>query len=140
MKSSFSPKGLFALCAIISFAFVSNAQIKKQPVQQNTLQTVEYITKQGVPAKFVQSFQKVYQETNTEKLYELQAEFNARNNIIKAATKSYALLHNIPLRVVNEEKTMELQRVLENGTLIYFETKNVNAAISTRTNYLNTGG
>ena len=91
--------------------------------------------------KYAKSYQKVIEATNTEGLLELQHEFNKANLLSKAEIRSYALLRNIPLRFEKEDGTLvELQHITVDGTPIYFTTFNDDAAISTRTNYLNTGG
>jgi trimeric autotransporter adhesin len=59
----------------------------------------------------------------------------------KAEAVAYASLRNIPIIMTLEDGGYaELQRVLDDGTLLYYRTDNVDAAKSTRTNFLNTGG
>lgn len=53
----------------------------------------------------------------------------------------YARARNIPISYTTKDSAYaELQRVLPDGTLIYFQTNNVAAAKSTRVNHINTGG
>ena len=53
----------------------------------------------------------------------------------------YALARNIPITYTTKDSAYaELQRVLPDGTLIYYKTNNVDAAKSTRVNHVNSGG
>ncbi|MDC0007024.1 S8 family serine peptidase, partial [Winogradskyella sp.] len=75
------------------------------------------------------------------KLTSLSSEFSQRQARLKEAAVVYARLNNIPIRYEKEDGTLlELQYITEDGTPIYYTTFNVDAAISTRTNFLNTGG
>ncbi len=59
----------------------------------------------------------------------------------KAQAILYATARNIPLTYTTKEGGFaELQKVLPDGTLIYFQTNNADAAKSTRVNHINTGG
>lgn len=79
-----------------------------------------------------------YDQTELSNIYNRVAEKAVLN---KAQAKSYAMLHNIPLRYEDAEGVLyELQFIAEDGSPIYFQTFNADAAISTRANYLNTGG
>src|SRR5690606_21734078 len=53
----------------------------------------------------------------------------------KAAAVAYANLRNIPVKLVLEDGGYaELQRVLDDGTLLYYRTDNLDASRSTRAN------
>lgn len=69
-----------------------------------------------------------------------QSELKAKAD--KAAAEAYAKRNNIPVFIKDKEGNVvsELMRMDENNTPIYYTTKNVNAAKSTRANHLNTGG
>lgn len=59
----------------------------------------------------------------------------------KSKAIQYANNRGIPITFTTENGGFaELQKVMPDGTLIYYQTNNADAAISTRVNYLNTGG
>ncbi|SDW60866.1 Por secretion system C-terminal sorting domain-containing protein [Aequorivita viscosa] len=80
------------------------------------------------------SYNKSYLENLASKALSLsKAE---KNNAIQ-----YAVSRNIPISYTTENGGIaELQRVLPDGSLLYYATTNADAAISTRVNYLNIGG
>lgn len=89
-------------------------------------------------AKQIAQIVESYDQTELSNLYSRVSATAALN---KAQARSYAILHNIPLRYENAEGVLfELQFIAEDGSPIYFQTFNAAAAISTRTNYLNSGG
>jgi len=76
-----------------------------------------------------------------DKLTELSNEYSEKYTRLKNEAEAYAILNNIPLKKYNEDGSFdELQRISEDGTPIYYSLNNVDAAISTRANYLNSGG
>lgn len=79
--------------------------------------------------------------TNTDTLKELEAKFRANYKAKKEEALAYAFIHNIPVKkMLDDGGFAELQFISEEGTPIYYRTFNSNAAVSTRTNWLNTGG
>ena len=70
---------------------------------------------------------------DTEKLSQLYYKNVAKRANLKREAEQYALLRNIPLKIYNEE-------LADDGSLIYYTLTNVDAATSTRANFLNTGG
>ena len=76
-----------------------------------------------------------------EQLTRLYTEYNDRYTQERIEAETFALLNNIPILRFNEDGTFdELQKLSEDGTPIYYTLYNVDAAISTRANFLNTGG
>ncbi len=92
----------------------------------------------GQTAKQAQQITASYNKTHLQNLAAKSLETSTRE---KSAAVQYALARNIPISYTKEDGTYsELQRVLADGTLLYYETNNVDAAKSTRTNHINTGG
>ncbi len=78
-------------------------------------------------------------ETNL--LNQLTTNFLQKAEENKAAAVVHARMRNIPIQLTLQDGGYaELQSVLDDGTLIYYRTLNVDAARSTRTNHLNIGG
>ena len=74
-------------------------------------------------------------------LSELAAQASERSAFAKQEAIRYAIARNIPVSYTEEDGAfLELQRMLPDGTLLYYKTNNHDAAISTRTDHLNTGG
>ena len=91
--------------------------------------------------KYSEQINSIKDSYNQEKLAELYTEFSEKQTRLKSEAEAYALLNNIPVRYEKEDGTLlELQYIAEDGTPIYYTTFNDDAAISTRANYLNTGG
>jgi hypothetical protein len=98
-------------------------------------------TNQPEPNKYAKQIAQIVASYNQAELSNIYSQLASKNALNKAEAKSYAILHNIPLRYENDEGVLfELQFIAEDGSPIYFQTFNANAAISTRANYLNTGG
>ncbi len=76
-----------------------------------------------------------------EKLSRLYNKNATKQANLKREAEQYALLRNIPLKIYNEDGSFsELQKLADDGSLIYYTLTNVDAATSTRANFLNTGG
>ena len=91
--------------------------------------------------KYSKSFDSIKTSYDQNKLTSLVSEFTQRQTRLKKEAETYARINNIPMRYENEDGTLlELQYITEDGTPIYYTTFNVDAAISTRTNFLNTNG
>ena len=74
-------------------------------------------------------------------LKDLYATNLAKEQAEKQDALAYAMVRNIPVKRYNADGSFdELQKIAEDGTPIYYTLHNVNAAISTRANFLNTGG
>jgi trimeric autotransporter adhesin len=74
-------------------------------------------------------------------LMQLENDFRGRENSAKAQALAFARSRNLPVIIEFEDGgTGELQAMEEDGTLIYYRTNNIAAAVSTRANHLNTGG
>ncbi len=74
-------------------------------------------------------------------LANLAAQSLEKSQAEKKAAISYAQARNIPITYTTKEGAFaELQRLLPDGTLLYYTTNNVDASKSTRANHLNTGG
>ena len=112
---------------------MTTAQISRQTPNDNQ--------KSPQPNKYAKQIEKIVNSYDQDKLSAMYSEAFAKHAFNKAQVESYALLNNIPIRFENEDGTLfELQFIAEDGTPIYYRTYNSNAAISTRANYLNTGG
>jgi len=74
-------------------------------------------------------------------LTQLGADFTQRSETQKAEATAFTKARNIPVKITFEDGGhAELQRILPDGTLIYYRTFNANAAISTRVDHVNIGG
>ncbi len=86
------------------------------------------------------------QQTLTERydkefLKQLESEFRFKQEEDKKRAVEYALRNNIPIIIpLESDGTAELQKIDDNGNLIYYRTFNVAAARTTRTNHVNIGG
>lgn len=84
--------------------------------------------------KITASYDKAY-------LQDLAAKSLEASTREKKEAIEYARARNIPISYTTKDSAYaELQRVLPDGTLIYYQTNNVDAAKSTRVNHINTGG
>ncbi len=91
--------------------------------------------------KYAKQIAQIVESYDQAELSDIYSKVSTTAALNKAQARSYAILHNIPLRYENEEGVLfELQFIAEDGSPIYFQTFNVNAAISTRANFLNSGG
>jgi hypothetical protein len=78
---------------------------------------------------------------NQSTLTTLKGTFNAKAKRQKQEVAQFAQRNNVPTRVTLPDGGFaELQYIADDGSPIYYRTYNVNAAISTRANYLNSGG
>jgi hypothetical protein len=99
------------------------------------------VLSQDLGNKYQRQLDSIVSTYDQDKLNQLYLEFSERYNRQKVEAETYALLNNIPLKRYNEDGTFdELQKLAEDGTPIYYTLYNVNASISTRANYLNSGG
>ncbi|WP_299098055.1 immunoglobulin-like domain-containing protein [uncultured Winogradskyella sp.] len=96
-------------------------------------------------------FLPTYSQTNLQKeqiisrydlevIQDLSEKFNEQAKTEKAEAVQMALLNGWPLIIKNENSYLELQKISSEGKPIYYTTYNVDAAESTRTNHLNSGG
>lgn len=116
---------------LLSFV-VSNAQI---------LQRSDNANDRTPDSTKLKSFEKIINSYDQAKLKALYDEFNNKYSLARAEAVAFALENNLPLKKYNADGSFdELQRMAPDGTLLYYSLHNVNAAISTRANYLNTGG
>ena len=141
MINSYPQKKITLL--IISFlllvgSFV-NAQNGRKPIQkQKSFNTQNTTNDFGAYSKQIDSIKDSY---NRQKLQEIYNEFLAKNKKNKEIADAFAKANNIPIIIEKPNGTyMELQFITQDGTPIYYTTYNADAAISTRTNFLNTGG
>ena len=137
MRKNYVSCGLLAL----AFACISSgtyAQERKEVKQQNP---ISVNNNNDNTDKVKASLNKIVASYDQDKLKTLQEEFYNRYRDARNKAIAYAEKNNIPLKLNNEDGSYaELQRVLDDGTPIYYSTSNVAAAISTRANYLNSGG
>jgi hypothetical protein len=91
--------------------------------------------------KYSKTFDRIKTSYDQNKLTSLVSEFSQRQIRLKNEAETYARINNIPMRYEKEDGTLlELQYITEDGIPIYYTTFNVDAAISTRTNFLNSDG
>ena len=92
-------------------------------------------------AQTPQQIQKITSLYDKTYLQELANQSLQKSEKEKKAALAYAQLRNIPVSYTTEDGTyVELQQILPDGTPIYYETHNAEAARSTRTDHLNNGG
>ncbi|MAP54295.1 S8 family serine peptidase [Altibacter sp.] len=123
----------FLLLALLLAVFTASSQTLTKG-KANTPRKVD-------TTQYAKALQKITAEYDQGKLAALYSIFSTRRNLEKQEAIAYALVNNLPIQKYNEDGTFdELQRIGPNGTLLYYSLHNVNAAISTRANHLNTGG
>lgn len=84
---------------------------------------------------------KITSNYNINYLNQLSADFLEKSQSEKASAVAYAKAYNLPItKTLEDGGFAEVQRVLPDGTLIYYRTNNVAAAKSTRVNHINSGG
>ena len=114
-KSYFSNKWTMTVSALLLCAFV---------FAQTPAETKKITSRYNVPA-----------------LQQLETTLIAEALAKRQQAASFAQQKNIQQRIVMPNGAIaELQYIAEDGSPIYYQTFNVNAAISTRANYLNSGG
>ena len=84
--------------------------------------------------------QKITDRYDLSELLRLENEYFQKISSEKDRVKELAASLNVPLIIEENGTYQELQKILPDGSLIYYTTFNVNAARSTRTNHLNSGG
>ncbi|MBP2834124.1 S8 family serine peptidase [Aquimarina sp. U1-2] len=83
---------------------------------------------------------KIAQQSNVQKLNQLQTDFSKKATLEKKAAVKAAQLNGWQVTMTAQDGSFsELQKV-DNGAPIYYTTYNVDAARSTRANHLNAGG
>ncbi|GAB1856948.1 hypothetical protein MHTCC0001_17840 [Flavobacteriaceae bacterium MHTCC 0001] len=83
---------------------------------------------------------KIKKEYNIQKLKQLEATFKQKTVSEKTKAIEFAKRNNIETKITTQDgRQLELQKVID-GKLIYYTTFNVDAAVSTRTNHLQSGG
>lgn len=83
---------------------------------------------------------KIVENYNQQGLKEMQNDFKAKAESQRREVELMAKIRNIPIIIQEEGRYSELQRFTLDGSPIYFTTYNVDAARSTRTDHLNSGG
>lgn len=92
-------------------------------------------------AQTTQEKQRIVAENNVGTLNLLQQEFENRFLQNQVKVDNYVVRMNVPKSYSTQDGTLfELQRIESDGTPIYYQTYNVAAARSTRTNHLHSGG
>ncbi len=83
---------------------------------------------------------KIKKEYNIQKLKQLEVKLKTKAVFDKTKALEFAQRNNIQEKITTKDgRLLELQRIID-GTPIYYTTFNVDAAISTRTNHLQSGG
>ncbi|MFC5047068.1 GEVED domain-containing protein [Aquimarina hainanensis] len=84
---------------------------------------------------------KIIQQSNLVKLNQLQSELASKAALQKKEAVAAAKRNGWQVKIANTDGSFsELQRLAKDGAPIYYTTFNVDAAKSTRTNHLNSGG
>lgn len=84
--------------------------------------------------------QKILAKTNVSELNRLARDFKIRDSIAKAEAIAKANEEAWPVRIETDQEIIELMRLDEVGQPMYYTTTNDDAAISTQTDQLHTGG
>jgi hypothetical protein len=85
--------------------------------------------------------QEITKSYNTDKLKQLEQSFSKRFDENREKAYQFAQSKGIKTSYFAKDSSyVELQGILPNGTLLYYKTFNVDAAETTRTNHLNSGG
>jgi len=83
----------------------------------------------------------ITKENNQERLAQLEQQFSQINSQQRQLAKQQASQKGIPTQInLDNGGIAELQRILPDGTPIYYSTFNADAAVSTRTTHINAGG
>jgi trimeric autotransporter adhesin len=99
------------------------------------------LTIMKVNAQTKEDVLKIQQASNLKELSSLFSKYTEMDRIRNERVKELAKQNNWPIIRVNPDRSFDqLIDVSEDGKPIYYTIKNVNAAKSTRTNHLNTGG
>jgi subtilisin-like proprotein convertase family protein len=87
-----------------------------------------------------QDVEKITKNYDLEKLKALQVFYKNKQVAEKKSAYEAAKINGWPIIIDKEGVYQELMKLTPDGFPVYYSTHNVNAARSTRTNYLNTGG
>lgn len=83
----------------------------------------------------------IKKENNQERLAQLEQKFSQISSQQRQLAKQQAIQKGIATQLTLEDGGLaELQRILPDGTPVYYRTFNASAAISTRTTHVNAGG
>lgn len=101
-----------------------------------------FFTTFGVFAQTAQQRQAIINQSNGPNLKAIQNRLIQTMELEKQIATNFALQNNLPLRYTLPDGSgeAELMKIGPNGKLFYYVTDNVDAAVSTRTNFLNSGG
>ncbi len=91
-------------------------------------------------AQTPQQKQQIRQKSNVPQLLTLSDTYKTKKSVAKQKALAMAKQNNWPVTLEKNGAFMELQMVTDDGKPIYFTTYNVDAARSTRTNFLHSGG
>lgn len=121
------------LVAMLLSLFVGSAQTLQRSEDANPRKTDS--------TKYSKQIKAIVDSYDQTALADLLLAYDAKERAEKQDALAYALVKNIPVKRYNPDGTFdELQKIAADGTPIYYTLHNVNAAISTRANFLNTGG
>jgi len=95
----------------------------------------------SIQAQTQEQRQRITSRYNTSLLNQLSGEFLSNSKAVQQRLEARAKQLNIEVELTLDNGSYaELQKILQDGTPIYYQTYNVDAARSTRTNHLNIGG
>lgn len=104
------------------------------------LTLIIFVFIQNVFGQTTEQIKKISAESNLKELNQLKQTYERQHLLEKQNAVRIAKALNFPLIIEEGGRYKELQKVLPNGTPIYYTTFNLDAAKSTRTNHLQTGG
>ena len=132
---------LFFLCIAfmaMSHSLTTNAQTKGKLVKKSVVPENKEVS--GVAQNAVQRVDPIT-GYDLNKIRALQKELEATQTQRKNEAIAFCLTNGLPLTKTLDNGTfMEIRRMSPEGIPLYYQTDNADAAISTRANYLNSGG
>lgn len=124
---------------ILTIKHKNHSTIMKNNYVSKFLLLVSVLFATTVTAQTQRQKEQITSRYDTQKIQELESKFVKKATEEKQAAIQLANANNWPLVIEKEGVRAELQKVV-NGQPIYYTTFNVDAARSTRTDHLNTGG
>lgn len=120
---------LLFLCSTLTFSQVLKKSNDSQP------------TTNLIVEEFNKQIKAICEENAPDMVYQLEAVYSELDRVQKIDAESYALLRNIPTKIYHDDGSFsELMRLSDKGLPVYYKIDNVDAAVSSRANFLNTGG
>lgn len=120
---------------------ITNKLMKKLNILLKPLSVALVFSGIAATAQTPEQTQKITSGYNKSELLQMAEQFRTQAKTEKTKAEQYAKERNLPIIETTENGSlMEVQRLLADGTLLYYQTQNIDAAKSTRTNHVNPGG